>query len=52
MDKAWVLILIALGIAVFYQVVKLAVRNGILEAHAELEKRAEAEKSEEKDVDP
>ena len=39
MDMAWVLLLIALGIAVFYQVVKLAVRNGILDAHEELTKR-------------
>lgn len=51
MDKAWILILIALSIAVFYQVVKLAVRNGILEAHSELTKRLEAEEKKEKDVE-
>ena len=48
MDKAWVLLLIAIAIAIFYQVVKLAVRNGILEAHSELVKRLEAEEADEK----
>lgn len=51
MDRVWILLLIAIGVAVFYQVVKLAVRNGILEAHSELVKRLEAEEAEKKDVE-
>lgn len=52
MDRAWVLLLIAIAIAIFYQVVKLAVRNGILEAHSELAKRLEAEEAaKEEDVE-